>query len=370
MSDKFDVVIVGGGPAGSSSALRAAELGLSVVVLERCEFPRDKHCGGGLTPRCMSLLWPACSEVYRDLIFSVRLEFGGSTILWESDAPVMATIERSELDSALMSLAAEAGAVVVHGARAERVDCVGDGPSVLSSVGVWRGRWVIGADGIRGSTRSAIGCAPPKTAGAVFTRIEAAGSDAPGTMIFDFRVCRRGYGWIFPKGDHLNVGVYSASGLSRNLAAALDMLVKSHGLSGRRSEGPFAYSIPRAGGRSERFAGGRVLLAGDAAGVADAVTGEGIRQAVESGRLAAEAIALSADAGGDAGEIYVALLRERVLPGLTATRRAGSLFYSVGARAAGAALRLGAVRRLVAAFGPWGEYGASGGRLTVTPGSH
>lgn len=371
MDDVYDIVIIGGGPAGSSCALRAAELGLSAIVLERDRFPRDKPCGGGLTPRAMELMGGSFGDVAGERIGVVRVRLGRSlSMVWSSGERGMASVCRDRFDAALLARAEEAGASVVHGVSVRHVAETTDGAAASSAEGSWSGRCLVGADGVRGNTRSSLGFAPSQLAGGVCVKIEAPAAERPdgawGGMLFDLSACAGGYGWVFPKEGHLNAGLYCTRGLSGELVSALDGFLESCGLSGRRLDGPFAYPVPRVAAGAA-VARGRVMLAGDAAGLADAVTGEGIRHAMASGRLAAEAAAAAIASGAEqeAGAVYSELVRREMLPGLLKQKRAGSLFYSIGPRAFTSALRFAPLRKLIAGAGPWGEYGIGGGALDV-----
>jgi flavin-dependent dehydrogenase len=185
-----------------------------------------------------------------------------------------------------------------------------------------------------------------------------------GAIRFDVAAARRGYGWIFPKRDHLNVGVYRQAPLAGDLRAALASFLASSGLDSWRTEGPYAFPIPTAV-RPDAIARGRVVLVGDAAGLTDPITGEGISHAVASGRVAAEAIAEAAAGGGLPERAYRSRVVREVLPEVNVVRRAGNLCYAAGPRALSLVLRAPALRSAVMRLGHWGRLGPEGGQLVV-----
>jgi geranylgeranyl reductase family protein len=373
MRDGFDVVIVGAGPAGASCAKRACELGLSVLVLEAAVFPRSKPCAAGLTTRAVELLGDGVGVCFHDSAQTLRLRLGAVTLRWTGEIPVIRTTTRREFDSVLADEAAAAGAIFVFGSRVDGVvedaDCV----NVAAGGRIYRGRFVVGADGAGSVVAHGIWGKHARLSGAVYVRALPPSSDdlAPhrGVITLDPTATTRGYGWVFPKNDHLNVGVYAQRSLSKALTEDLKMFLETGGFGGWRTEGPFAAPIPvtpRAGGPTR----GRVLLAGDAAGLADPVAGEGIPHAVASGRIAAEAIAAALERGGSLCVDYSRRILSEVVPCINARSRAGGFIYRLGPRGIERAARVPFLRWALARLGPSGRAGAERGTLRVeyTPG--
>lgn len=146
--------------------------------------------------------------------------------------------------------------------------------------------------------------------------------------------------------------------------SALESFLSRRGLDSWRREGAYAFPIPT-GLRIGDVARGRVVFAGDAAGLTDPITGEGISHAIASGRVAAEAIATSVESGRLPESIYRTRLVREVVPRVNVIRAAGNLCYSAGPSALALAVRTGALRSALMRLGPWRRLGPAGGRLVV-----
>jgi len=365
----FDLVVVGAGPAGASCARRAAELGLSVAVLEKDVFPRAKPCAAGLPAaglaRVGAIALPALHREFR----TVEIVLGDrTTLVWTGAEVCIATTTREELDAALADAARSAGARIEFGTRVESLSGDAEGVKVDAGGRAWLAPFLVAADGARGAVRGLTGAPGGRVSGAVYVNAfppQPGGSTLQYDRItFDLRGSHRGYGWVFPKRDHLCVGVYSQRPLSRVLTDDLRAFVASRGLVSSRTEGPYAFPVP-AGGRGWSAASGRVLFAGDAAGLADPVTGEGIRHAVESGRAAAEEVALALSGGGDAGAAYARRVARDVLPEVRLLSRIGNAFYAIGPAASDRLLSIPPVRSGLMRLGPWQRLASGTGRLSV-----
>lgn len=365
----YDIIVVGAGPAGSSCARRAAELGLSTLVLEKARFPRPKPCASGLSARALARLGPEVEPILHEHVDTIAIDLGpGAGLRWHGAVRVLATTTRRELDPLLVELAEAAGARFEFGRRVSAIT-PGDG-AVCVRVGREdvRARFVVGADGPWSVVRPSIGVKAPPHGGAIYVRAfpEDPALLAPfsGTIAFDITAARRGYGWIFPKRDHLNIGVYRQAPLTGDLRSLLESFLFRKALDSWGREGPYAFPIPTAA-RAEGFGRGRVVLAGDAAGLTDPITGEGISHAIASGRVAAEAVAEAARGGGLPAHGYRARILRDVLPEVNVVRTAGNLCYSTGPKALALVVRAPALRSAVMRLGPWGRLGPEGGRLVV-----
>ena len=360
MTDGYDLVVIGAGPAGASCARRAGELGLSVLVLEAATFPRSKPCAGGLTSRAIELAGAGVKAHLRESPRTLKIKFGRATVIWEGSGPVLHTATRSELDAFLSERAVEAGAEIEFGGRVDAISEEGDHVSVLVGGTPRRGTFVLRADGARSALGGGHERRRDRRFGAVYVRAfppaEGDLGEHVGTVMFDPTATPRGYGWIFPKHDHLNVGVFAQRALDRGSGDALRSFIRANGLGRWRTEGPFAAPIPGRVGTPTELAPGRVMVAGDAAGLVDPITGEGISYALASGRIAAEAAADALREGRDAGSAYVRRVRGEVIPLLQETRSLGALVYLLGPRGLrgasqvpfllGAAVRLRGARRV------------------------
>ena len=294
-----DVVVVGGGPAGSTCAWRLRAAGFDVVVLDRAVFPRDKVCAGWITPAVVDALGLDLDEYAQGRVLQPITRFrtgiiGGPTVDTAYGRPVSYGILRCEFDSYLLR---RSGARVPPGMGVDRIERV-DGEWTLD--GKVRAPLLVGAGGHFCPVARDLGARRERTALVVAQEVElplrpdqAAAvrvrADTP-----ELYFCRdlKGYGWCFRKGDHLNVGLgrLDRQGLAGHVAAFRDRLIAEGRVPAdlpARWKG-HAYLLYEA--RRPRLVDDGVLLVGDAAGLAYSASGEGIRPAVESGLLAADTI--------------------------------------------------------------------------------
>ena len=284
---RVDVAVVGAGPAGAVAAYTLALHGASVVLLDRARFPRDKPCGGGLTGRAVRLLPFSVEPVVEDRVHRIdfRLGYGWSFHRRAEDALVLMT-QRRRLDAFLVEHAARAGAEFRDGVKASRVERNGSGAVVRTDSGDVHADLVIGADGANGVSASAV-AQPVDRAHCVALEGNVAGSDRyRGRAVLELGVVPGGYAWIFPKGDHVNVGVAGWADEGPRLRRHLERLLEVHGLPADEVRDLRGHRLPLRGVRAP-LANHRVLLAGDAAGLVDPLSGDGIYEALLSAREAA-----------------------------------------------------------------------------------
>ena len=312
-----EVVIVGGGPAGASLAGSLVRRGLDVTVLDRAEFPRDKVCAGWITPQLVRALGLDLEAYARGRVlqpiraFDVGRIGGPSVRTRASREPISWGIRRCEFDEHLLR---RSGARLRLGEPLDALEREGSGWRVNGEL---RARLVVGAGGtvcpVARMLRGGGDRGPVVVAQEIEFRIDAdaACSVRPEIPRLDFCGDLRGYGWVFRKGEWLNVGLgrEDPRGLAEHVAAYRTELVRAGAIPAAapaRFRG-HAYAL---WGRAPRplHADG-VLLVGDAAGLAYPQSGEGIRPAVESGLLAAEVVV---EAGGDYRASRLAAYDERL----------------------------------------------------------
>jgi geranylgeranyl reductase family protein len=322
-----DVAVVGAGPAGATAARELARRGVRVVLLERAALPRYKTCGGGVVARGLALLPPdADAAVERRYAHAdLHLSDAGLAFRAARAAPIVAMAMRDRLDERLAQAAARAGAELrapcpVRGVRVER-----DRVRLDTERGPLTAAFVIAADGATGATARQLGWPDGRvlipaleyevqTDDATFARLAAAPR-------FDVGVVPAGYAWVFPKAAHLSVGVLSArrGRSAAGLRPAIEGYLATLGIVALAHE-RHGYVIPVRPRRAP-LGRGRALLLGDAAGLADPVTAEGISLAAWSGRAAAAALA----GGGLDPERAAARYRAALRPLLAELRLARAL---------------------------------------------
>ncbi len=329
MSECYDLVIIGAGPAGCSAALEAASLGLgSVLLLEKEAIPRDKTCAGGISPQSRRFLrdrglWPEVSRAGYP-IHGARLRTPSGRDFLLRGGSRAAVVRRSRLDAILARAAVEAGAVLRSGCPAEglirergRVVGVRAGGAEL------RAGWVLVANG--SLTRFQRPKPPRHRWLACLGRYEGVPFH-PHTieLIFSRELFPR-YGWLFPESaNQVNIGFCLEAGWLRGRRLQdlfADFLRQSFAsrLEGARPMGELRVHTILPNDRVELRNIPGTLLAGDAARLVNLFTGEGISYALRSGRLAARALAAGLQRGWSDERVascYRAGLRRHLEPSL------------------------------------------------------
>jgi len=299
----YDLIVVGSGPAGASAARTAARKGLRTLVIEKEKLPRNKLCGGGVTPKVLKLLdFNLPDETIESKVRSARVHVGRRNDEFQTNRTLVYMTSRAKFDSLLTNKAIEAGADVANGVRVRSVVVSDSYVEAQTSKGMFRSKMLIGADGVVGTTAVAghfyDRWRPHQVAYAIESEVPVGESGVRDFMgdhsYFDlyFGVSPAGYGWVFPKEDHLTVGIGCRLSRLRNARVLFQSFVKRIPfLAGKVVPRPQAHLIPLGGAAIVPSVRPRMLLAGDSAGFAEALLGEGIYFAIWGGQLAAEVAA-------------------------------------------------------------------------------
>jgi geranylgeranyl reductase family protein len=319
---RFDVVIVGAGPAGSAAALALAQAGARVALVD-ASHPREKACGGGVTGRALELVGVT---VPGRPITTVRFEAGGRAAdVPLPDRDLLRVYDRQAFDAALLAQALDAGASHVN-ARVTSV-CRRDGVwTITAGDAQIQAPWLLGADGAGGIVRKQ-----------VFRKFEraqisiAAGSYVDGIqesgIVIGFVDDPCGYLWSFPRPGHLAVGTCAQADetTTAQMHATTDRWLDGYAPARGHARRRYAWPIPSlraADIDAEQPAGDGWMLLGDAAGLVDPITREGIYFALRSGLLAAHALGMASPA-----RTYATSVRDELHDELRRAARLKAGFY-------------------------------------------
>ena len=272
----YDVAIVGGGPAGSTAAYRLARAGARVLLVDKATFPRDKPCGGGVTMRAARLLPFSLDPVVEDRVdrLECRLRYRRHFVRY-ARAPLALMTQRKRLDHFLLQQAIDAGAEVREGVTVDARE--------LDS------RFVIGADGCNGTSAKQLGLGGDIVHGVALEANYPHDPRYAGAMVLEIAVIKGGYGWIFPKGDHVNVGVGGNESEGPKLRAELRRMCEAYGVDPDAATETRGYRLPLRRPSSILVRGNAAVI-GDAAGLVDPFSGDGMYEAFLSAKLVTEAI--------------------------------------------------------------------------------
>ena len=333
---KYDVAVVGGGPSGSTTAHHLARAGASVVVLDRARFPREKPCGGGVTARAYAQAPVDLTPVVEQRITRLRFSFRLGAYFDHSYPRTLAYMtQRHRLDHFLLQQAEDAGAAVQDGRQVRGVELTTEGVRIAVGGETIEASVVVGADGANGVVARCVGLRPVRQppvaleANFRYTKGEAP-EEWRDLLALELGSMEGGYGWSFPKADHFNVGCGGFHNVGEKLRGHLASLRHHYDLDEVAMENIRGHHVPTRDDGAP-IVRSRALLAGDAAGLVDPISGEGIYSAFVSGRLAADAILRFLD--GRSPDLYpyeAAIERELMVDIRAATWLRDAYHYSPG----------------------------------------
>lgn len=293
MRGDADVVIVGSGPAGGSAAYFLGQFGFRVLVVEKARLPRYKVCAGGVPHAAMQEFPFSFSPVVEQWIQRMTFIHGKSQATHHIPRDSLAMVMRDRFDQFIIEHSKAdvlEASPVTHVSQDEKQVYV----QVQGRSKPLRASFAIGADGPNSRVAQSIGLRRTRRLGAAL-EAEVESGNGPGMqesfrgrIVVELGPVDNGYAWIFPKASHLSVGMGSTT-KGTNLHDRFATCMTRLGID-LRSIRPKGHPLP-VYISPEPLQKGRILLSGDAAGLVDPLTGEGIRPAIDSGRMAAQAIA-------------------------------------------------------------------------------
>jgi geranylgeranyl reductase family protein len=322
----WDVVVVGAGPAGSSAARVAAAAGASVLLLDRAEFPRYKTCAGGLIGASLANIPESVRATVEDetrtAVFTRR---GSHPVTISRPDLFLAMVDRQKFDLALRDAAMAAGATFRGGVAVRELVETADEVRVHARDETFRARIVIGADGSASRVARYVGVRYRVSDLGLEDEIPLA-PDSPwrGTILVDWGRTPGSYAWMFPKEEVAAVGVIQRTGSADDSRAYLAEWKERLGVAGQAAIHSTGH-LTRWRERDSPLRRGRVIVAGDAAGVLEPWLREGISFALRSGMWAGEAAAAGTP------DAYVRRVQRELVP----EQRSGTLLLVVFERLPG-----------------------------------
>lgn len=328
----YQVAVIGSGPSGASAAFHLAKLGIKTVVLEKEILPRYKVCGGGFVYRGRKDMPFDVSEVV-DLEFNKVDIYMGDDLHFttEREEPIISLVMRDTFDKLIIDKAKESGVDLIENCKVKSLEKINDTVEIETTQGKISAQFVIAADGVYSQVAKMAGWKKEtrNLIPALEYEIEVNDEDferLSKEIRFDIDAIPAGYGWCFPKKNHLSIGVGAILKDDRKIKEYCADYIKFLGIKEIKSIDKHGYQIPVTP-RLDGFVKNNVFLIGDAAGFADPLTAEGISNAILSGKLAAKAIA---DAKGDeikAAKNYTDIIESTIMPELLTSMKLAKLFY-------------------------------------------
>ena len=329
-SHRYDCIIVGSGPAGSSLAASLAMDGIDVLVLEKAALPRYKVCGGGVTKRALLKMPVDISSVLRDAIDTFDLSFNGNNgKQFKYKNPIVYSVMRDELDFLLANHAVNNGAKLITKTVVQRVKEMADQVIVTTNNEEYNARYVIGADGVNSLVARQSGLVTKRRTAAAFEceifTDEKTLEKYRHCIAIDYGIVPFGYGWIFPKGDHLSVGIGSYQYSHKQSMSQLERYIGLNQLNAKSVK--IKGSFLSAGGMQDQVQTSRIALVGDAAGLVEPFGGEGIYYALWSSELLAARLKETFLGEKESFVRYQADVDDLILPEMQLIDRISNLFY-------------------------------------------
>jgi len=301
LAKNYDVVIVGAGPSGSTLARLLASSGFSILLLEKEKFPRLKPCGGLISARALLELDFKVDEVTKEIYRKAKIfRPQGDFFELESHSPIAIGVSRAEFDNFLVEKAVGEGACFEDAQMVRRISVTSEKAEIVTSKGLEvASKIAVGADGVNGIVariaRIRGSWQPSEVATGLVSEIklgrETVREICPDPVVeFHFGIGRTGYGWIFPKGEDLNIGVGGLLSEQKNTRELFNSFIQSSPRLRCLSRFCLRSHLLPIGGIDRHICADRTLLIGDAGGFVDPLSGEGIFYAILSAKEASRII--------------------------------------------------------------------------------
>jgi geranylgeranyl reductase family protein len=298
--------------------------GIGVLVLEKEKLPRYKCCAGGVTSKTVKLLDFDISEVVEDAIYEVSFTFNlGNAYLGQHSQPLIYTVMRDVFDYFLVTRAQQLGAIFMDGQKVMRIQVSADWVEISTADDIFRSRLVVGADGAYSVVAKELGMGrnieyiagieseiivPKEELAKWKSRVQIDLGCVPG-----------GYAWVFPKRNYLSIGVGCLASKAKHLDRQHQKFLNSLSIGSYTIARSNSHLIPTCTKGSLVWQN-KALLLGDAAGLADPLTGEGIYNAIQSAQLAAPVIENSLARGKVELPDYQQIVEQKIMSELRIAR--------------------------------------------------
>lgn len=290
----YDIIVIGGGPAGSSAARKASSLDLKTLLIEKENFPRYKPCAGAVSDAALSYLdFQIPPTLIEKEMRGVRVVYEKQRVLRYASRRIGILVDRKTFDGFLLEMADESGTEVIMGEKAIQFAQEQDKVRVVTDKEEYEGQYLILAEGAQGNLQYELKDRPKKKEYALSLVAEIAEEDAGIKEYFDDIIevhtglLRMGFGWVFPHKGYYSAGIAGIAKYLDDPKKKMREFMESVGFSDGYSIQ--SHVIP-AGGFNRNLTDSRVILTGDAAGFVDSFYGEGISYAIRSGQIASETI--------------------------------------------------------------------------------
>jgi len=309
----FDCIIIGAGPAGTTAGYHLAKRGRSILILDKAKLPRYKPCGGGVSPAIKQWFDFDFTPVIENTVTQVEFTWkqGDAATTKLNMLEPMWMVQRDRFDDFLGQQAIAVGATIQDNSEVTQIKFIQDHWQVTTSQGTFSGKYLIAADGVRGSTSRWLGLpAKNQAIGATLEITNAEATIPPKKAFFDFGSLKNGYIWAFPKSNGYTISGACFKGSIKSEELKKQLLNYAHQKGWNLEDYRYSeYALALWNGNQPLHAQ-NALITGEAAGILDPLIGEGIRPAILTGVKAAEAIdrALAGDNQALAG--YSRIIRE------------------------------------------------------------